>query len=77
MFGDPKAFVLLILHDPKTDQHFDFELLQLVQYSIEELAALDHLHVNVVCLNLKESVKRLVLDLYHTVSIHPPAHISI
>ena len=60
MFGDPKAFVLLILHDPKTDQHFDFELLQLVQYEIEELAALDHFHINVVSMDLQESVKRFV-----------------
>ena len=52
--------MLLILHDPKTDQHFDFELLQLVQYEIEELAVLDHLHINVVSMNLQESVKRLV-----------------
>ena len=67
MFGDSKAFVLLI-----PEEHFDFELLQLVQYEIEELAALDHFHINVVSMDLQESVKRLVGSLAFISLAHIP-----
>lgn len=63
MFGDPKAFVVLIVLEHFRFDHF--ELVQIFQYELEEMAEHDHLHINCVCMDVHEAVKRLVhLALY-------------